>query len=73
MDSYRLEYAYNKAPKRMKSLVMAAFLFTTAVGNVSVLLSSVPTAKVQNLRHIVSSFDRASMLLWRTSSFRATL
>ncbi|KAF8502569.1 PTR2-domain-containing protein [Gautieria morchelliformis] len=28
-----LEYAYNKAPKRMKSLVMAAFLFTTAIGN----------------------------------------
>ena len=30
----RLEYAYNKAPKRMKSLVMAAFLFMTAIGNV---------------------------------------
>ncbi|KAF8574983.1 PTR2-domain-containing protein [Ramaria rubella] len=28
-----LEYAYNKAPKRMKSLVMAIFLFTTAIGN----------------------------------------
>jgi POT family proton-dependent oligopeptide transporter len=28
-----LEYAYNKAPKRMKSLVMACFLFTTAIGN----------------------------------------
>jgi len=28
-----LEYAYNKAPKCMKSLVMAAFLFTTAIDN----------------------------------------
>ncbi|QRV78967.1 peptide transporter PTR2 [Ceratobasidium sp. AG-Ba] len=28
-----LEYAYNKAPLRMKSVVMAMFLLTTAVGN----------------------------------------
>ncbi|KAF8523257.1 PTR2-domain-containing protein [Hysterangium stoloniferum] len=28
-----LEYAYNKAPKRMKSLVMACFLFMVAIGN----------------------------------------
>ncbi|KAG8709873.1 hypothetical protein FRC08_017930 [Ceratobasidium sp. 394] len=28
-----LEYAYNKAPLRMKSVVMAMYLFTTAVGN----------------------------------------
>lgn len=30
-----LEYAYNKAPKRMKSVVMSVFLFMTAIGNVS--------------------------------------
>jgi len=28
-----LEYAYNKAPKRMKSVVMSIFLFQTAIGN----------------------------------------
>lgn len=28
-----LEYAYNKAPKRMKSVVMSVFLFMTAIGN----------------------------------------
>jgi len=28
-----LEYAYNKAPKRMKSVVMSIFLFMTAIGN----------------------------------------
>ncbi|CCO29798.1 Peptide transporter PTR2 AltName: Full=Peptide permease PTR2 [Rhizoctonia solani AG-1 IB] len=28
-----LEYAFTKAPLRMKSLVMAAFLFTTAISN----------------------------------------
>jgi len=28
-----LEYAYNKAPKRMKSVVMSIFLFMSAVGN----------------------------------------
>lgn len=29
-----LEYAYNKAPARMKSVVMSVFLFMTAIGNV---------------------------------------
>jgi len=29
-----LEYSYNKAPKRMKSLVMAVFFLMTALGNV---------------------------------------
>ena len=28
-----LEYSYNKAPKRMKSVVVSIFLFMTAIGN----------------------------------------
>ncbi len=30
-----LEYAYNKAPPRMKSVVIALFLLASAFGNVS--------------------------------------